>query len=493
MGISLFTSRVILEKLGIDNFGIYQSVGGIVGLMTFINGALSTGTSRFITFALGTKKIDLLKKTFSSTFTIQLILIVIIFLAAETIGLWFVKHELVIPAESYSAAIWAYHISIFTTLIGLLTVPFNAAIIAHERMDFFAYMSIFDVSAKLGIVYLLTVGNFNRLIFYAFLLLVISLISNLINIIYCLKKFPECNFKIFIDKKIFKEVAGFSGWSLFASVSIALNSQGILVLLNMFFSPVVVTARAISLQVNGAATQFVSNFRTAVNPQIVKQYASGNIEESKSLLLDSTKFSFYMMYILSLPIFLGAKYLLHIWLKDVPDYTVIFLQLVMIQSLFQVFDTSFYTALYAMGNLKLNALISPTIGFISFPIVYVLFKFGASPVALSWASLITYAILGIIVKPILIVKIAHYTWQEILKVLSRCLLIGSIAGILSWGIITYFNPSYNDFVNLVIITSISLVISISFIYFIGLDKNMRKRINTIIFSKFKLLKSYNQL
>ena len=474
MGVSLYTSRVILEILGIDDFGIYQAVGGIVGMLTFVNSALSTGTSRFITFELGRNDREKLHQTFSTLVTTQIILIGLIILVAETAGVWFVNHKLQIPPESHAAALGAYHLSIFTTAVSLLSTPYLASIIAHERMNVFAYLGIYEVCAKLGIVYLLTIGDFNRLVFYAFLLLVIQISLTMFYIIYCTKHFKECHYRPVLNIPIFKEIAGFSGWSLFAASSVALNNQGVLVLLNMFFSPAIVTARSISLQVNNAANQFVNNFRTAVNPQIVKQYAAGNYQESKNLLLSSTKYSYYMMFLLSLPICMGAKPLLDVWLKEVPDYTVIFLQLVVIQSLFQVFDTSFYTALYAKGDLKTNALISPTIGFLMFPLVYILFKNGASPVALSWASMGVYAILGLIVKPILIIRIANYNWSEIWTVYRPCILITVVSSALSY--ILCCQIPFNGFARLSSITGICLLVSVPTIYFIGLTKGIRLKI-----------------
>lgn len=474
MGVSLYTSRVILEVLGIDDFGIYQAVGGVVGMLTFVNSSLSTGTSRFITFELGKGDADSLKKVFSTTLSMQLILIGLVILVAETLGTWFVINKMKIPECTETAAIWTYHISILTTAISLVSVPYLAVIIAHEKLDVFAYLGIYEVCAKLGIVYLLTIGGFDKLIFYALLLMIIQLSLTSFYIIYCVRKFPECRCSLVLKRKVFREIVGFSGWSLFASSSIALNNQGIIVLINMFFSPAVVTARTISLQVNSAANQFVSNFRTAVNPQIVKHYAARNFEESKSLLLSSTKYSYYLMFLLSLPICLGAKPLLEIWLKEVPEYTVIFLQLVVIQGLFQVFDTSFYTALYAKGDLKLNALISPTLGFLMFPIVYFLFKAGHSPVALSWASLIVYALLGLIVKPILIIKIANYRWNEILDVFRPCLAVTVVSGCLSYVLVHFIHGEC--FINLVLIVVVCLSVSLPTILFVGLNVSMRQRL-----------------
>ena len=486
MGITIFTSRVVLEKLGIDNYGIYQTVGGVVGMMSFINGILSTGTSRFITFALGKNDEKVLRRTFSTTMTVQLAFIVFIILIAETFGLWFVKHKLEIPPESYNAAIWTYHIAIISSALGFLNIPFNATVIAHEKMSFFAYTSIFSVAAQLGICYLLSVSPMNKLIFYSLLVLGVTLTLLIVNAVFCYIKFPESHYEPIFDKKIFKEIAGFSGWSIFAATSLALNNQGVLVLLNMFFSPAIVAARAISLQVNGAATQFVSNFRMAANPQIVKQYAAGQYDESKELLLSSTKFSFYLMFLISLPVCMGAYDLLHVWLKEVPPYSVIFLQIVIVQSLFQVFDTSFYTALYAKGDLKLNALISPTLGFIQFPIIYILFRNGASPVALSWAGLIVYAVLGLLIKPILLIKIVKYSWKDILEVIVPCMRVGLLASIVTCTIISFIHIKDKDLLNLIIKTCICVAISIPTIYLFGLTSQMREKVRSIFARKFHL-------
>ena len=376
MIISLYTSRVILQVLGIDDYGIYQAVGGIVGFLSFVNNALSTGSSRFITFGLGIGDQQKLKNIFSTTLTSHIILAIVIIILAETIGLWFLHNKLVIAPERLAAAEFAFHLSIVTAFFSLTQVPYSACIIAHEKMGVFAYVSIIESTLRLLIVYLLTIGEFDKLKLYAILLCLIQVGLILFYRFYCIRHFDETKFRLFFDKTLFKEIAGFSGWSLFASTSMALNGQGILVLLNMFFSPSVVAARAISLQVNSAANQFVANFQIAANPQIVKKYAAKDYDGSKMLLLQTTKFSFYLMLLLSLPICLGAKQLLSIWLETVPEYTVIFLQLVIIQSLFCVFDTSFYRALYAKGRLRENALISPTLVFLQFPIIYLLFKFG---------------------------------------------------------------------------------------------------------------------
>jgi len=479
MVISLFTSRIILQKLGVDDYGIYQAVGGVVGFLSFINGALSTGSSRFLTYALGEGNVEKLKRTFSTTLNIHILIAILIVIVAETIGLWFLYHKMVIAPDRLSAAVYTYHLSILTAVFTLTQVPYNATIVAHEKMSIYAYMSIFEVSAKLLICYLLSIGNFDRLMMYATLLLGVQVGCMCFYRFYCTHHFEEARFSFSFDKKIFKEIAEFSGWSMFANASIALNSQGVLILLNMFFAPAVVAARAISLQVNMAANQFVSNFRQAANPQIVKKYAVGDYEGSKHLLLESTKYSYYMMYLIALPVCLLAYPLLKLWLGVVPDYTVPFLQIVIVQSLFQVFDTSFYTALYAKGRLRENALTSPTLGFMIFPITYVFFKLGYSPLVLSWTSLVIYAILGIIVKPWLIIKIVDYKCSEIWSVYRSCLIV-TVAS-LPIPIIIYRLVDSTQVVYFILLGLLCLLSVVLSAFFLGIDKAMRKKVLGMIF------------
>lgn len=479
MVISLFTSRIILQKLGVDDYGIYQAVGGVVGFLSFINGALSTGSSRFLTYALGEGNVEKLKRTFSTTLNIHILIAILIVIVAETIGLWFLYHKMVIAPDRLSAAVYTYHLSILTAVFTLTQVPYNATIVAHEKMSIYAYMSIFEVSAKLLVCYLLAIGGFDRLMMYATLLLSVQVGIMCFYRFYCTHHFEEARFSFSFDKKIFKEIAGFSGWSMFANASIALNSQGVLILLNMFFAPAVVAARAISLQVNMAANQFVSNFRQAANPQIVKKYAAGDYEGSKHLLLESTKYSYYMMYLIALPVCLLAYPLLKLWLGIVPEYTVPFLQIVIVQSLFQVFDTSFYTALYAKGRLRENALTSPTLGLLIFPITYFFFKLGYSPLVLSWTSLAVYAILGMVQKPWLIMKMVDYKWKEIWGVYRSCLIV-TVAS-LPIPIIIYRLVDTTQVVYFILLGLVCLLSVALSAFFLGIDKEMRKKVLGMIF------------
>lgn len=484
MIISLYTSRVILQVLGVNDYGIYQSVGGIVGFLSFLNSALSSGSSRFITFGLGEGNITKLKNIFNTTLTGHIILAIVIVVLAETVGGWFLHHKLVIPPERMDAAEWVFHFSVLTIFFTLTQVPYNACIIAHEKMKVYAYVSIVDAVGKLLIVYALLIGHIDKLILYAILHFVLQVSILVFYRIYCVKHFEEAKFQLGLDKTILKEIVSFSGWSMFANSAIALNNQGILVLLNMFFTPAVVAARSLSIQVEMAAYHFVTNFQTATVPQIVKRYAQGDLEGSKDLLLNMTKYSFYLMLLLAVPIFFSAEQLLSLWLAEVPPYTVVFLQIVIVQSLFQVFDTSFYKALYTKGRLKENALTSPTCLLVNFIVVYLLFKMGLPPVALSWSTAICYAIMGLVVKPILITKIVNYTWKDVFSAIWPCLkvlvLVIPIPFLVSYYVKKANIPLFGSFC-IIVIASIFSVACV--VWLVGLTSNMRRKLVTTVKAK----------
>ena len=482
MFVTLYTSRVVLDVLGVTDYSLYQTVGGVVGMLSFINAALSGGTSRFLTFELGTGNVEKLKNTFSTTLIIHLLLAILLLIICETVGLWFVNNKLVIPDDRHFAAIIVFHLSIITAIVNLFSIPYNASIISHEKMQIYAYVGVFECVAKLLIVYLLKIGGVDKLILYSILMLVIQLLISFFYFIYCNKYFSETSISFSFNKIIFKNILSYSSWNLFSQASIALKNQGVILLLNIFFSPAVVAARSISIQVNMAATQFISNFRTAVNPQIVKRYAAKDYEGSRNLLLSSTKYSYYLMLIICLPLCLLSEPILNIWLVDVPEYTVVFLQIILIQSLVQVFDTSFYAALYAKGQLKENAMLTPVLGIITFIVIYILFKCNYSPVVLSWAMLINYFILGVIIKPVLLIRIVDYSILEILNVFKSCLIVTSVA--LPLPLVFYFcitdTKKLLDCIILLCICILCVAISV---WFLGISKMTRHKLINYIRNK----------
>ena len=490
MVVSLFTSRVILQKLGIDDFGIYQTVGGLVGLLAFVNSALATGSSRFLTFELGTGDFGKLKRTFSTLLTSHILLCLVIILVAESFGLWFISHKLVIPPERMDAAVFAFHLSLLSTAFAIIQVPYHASIVAHEQLSIYAYSSIIEAFMKLGIVYLLAVSPYDRLKTYALLYCLVTIGLALFYIGYCSRHNRETHYQLILDKPIFKEVVGYSSWNLFSNTAIALNNQGTTVLINMFFNPGVVAARAIANQVNMAANQFIVNFRTAANPQIVKKYAAKDFQGSKQLLLASTKYSYFLMLLLALPVCLEAETLLRLWLGIVPEYAVPFLQLAMVTSLFQVFDSSFYTALYAKGQIKENALICPLLSFCAFPLMYILFRMGASPISMAWVLLGVYAIVGLLVKPLLIIKIVDYTWKDVQAVFYPCLTVTVAAVPIPLLAFISLKGECHELVSFILICVLSLLSVLFCCWYIGIDERTRNQLWEMV--KKNLNKSVSQ-
>lgn len=473
--VSLYTARVVLDVLGINDYGIYISVGGIAGFISFINSALGNATTRFITYSLGTKNNFFLEKTFSTALSIHILLALIIIILGETIGLWFLHHKLVIPADRIVAATWVYHISIITVFFTITQVPFTASINAHEHMSIYAFTSILEALLKLFIVFLLNSFNYDKLILYSILYFSVTLFMLLFYRIYCLKYFPETHYHPQLSSKsIFKEISIFSSWSFLNAGGIALNAQGVLLLLNMFFSPAVVSARAISLQINGLAMQFSNNIRAAANPQIIKRYANRNYEDAKQLVLKTSQYSYLLMWFLALPIFFLADPILHLWLKTVPEYTTIFLRFVIIQSLFSTLQASFFTAFYAQGKLKINTLLSSLIYFVQFPIVYICFKFNCSPIILSIICLITDVILALVIQPMLLIRQLNYSKYDLIKVIYNCLkisLLSSIIPILLYQIIDCH--SVGGFIVMGLTCTLS---NIFIIWKMGIEDNLKLKI-----------------
>ena len=487
MIVSLFTTRVILQVLGVTDMGIQSAVGGVVGFMLFINTALSNGTSRFLTVALGKGDDEEIAKTFSTTFWVHVILAFIFAVGLETIGLWFLYNKLIIPAERMDAAEWCFHLSVMAVFVGITQVPYRATLVAHEKFNMFAYTSMINVCLRLAIVYMLLLFDYDKLKVYSLLLFIVSVGMMIFYRWYCLRKFDECKLRFVFDKGIFKPVLEFSGWQLFANIAIACSSQGILILLNMFFSPAVVASRAISLRVNHAARQFMDSFRSASNPQIIKKYAAGDHEGSKKMLLETTKYCYFLMLMTCLPTFLLSYQILYVWLGQVPEYTDIFVQLIVIQSLVQTFNTGFYTAIYAKGRMKENALSAPLILFSAFPVVYILFKLGASPVALSYAYIISYAVQAFIQKPLILVKYIDYKWSDFNPLYWSCFKVTVAASIVPF-IFKYCiikNLTSNPFIIFFSVGTICVISTFLAVWYIGLDEATRVKLVTFLKKKFK--------
>lgn len=377
MAVSLYTSRVILNTLGVEDYGIYNVVGGVVAMFGFLNSAMSSATNRYITFNLGKGDNKRLQTIFSTTLQIHTIIAIVIVIFAEIIGTWFLYNKMQIPNDRLDAAFWVLQSSILSSVIMILSVPYNAAIIAHEKMSVFAYISIVEVVLRLIIVYLLNVFSYDKLIIYAILALAVQILIRFCYSIYCHRHFKETKYIKVWDKSLFKEMMSFAGWSFWGNIAGILYTQGLNMLLNVFFGPVVNAARAIAVQVQGAVQHFVSNFQMALNPQITKTYASGEIDQMHMLMFRSARFSFLLLFFIAFPLLLETDFILQLWLKTVPDNAVIFTQIMICISLIYTTANPCVIANQATGKVKIYQMVVGGILLLILPISYIVLKLGA--------------------------------------------------------------------------------------------------------------------
>lgn len=483
MAIGLFTSRILLQTLGVTDVGIYNAVGGIVSLFAFITSSLSNSTSRFISYDIGLGEQSRLNKTFANIKFIYYGLAILVFILGETIGLWFLYKYMVIPVERFSAALWVYHYSILSTMLGLVCIPYNAAIVAHERMSAFAYMSMFDVIYKLLIVYLLKIIPYDRLIVYSTFFFFAGIINRYIYAIYCKKRFEEVNVKPKIDKTQFKEIFTFSAWVIGGNLAWVANTHGLNLLLNIFGGPIVNAARSIALQVQGVISQFVTNFQTAVNPQITKTYARNELIRMHNLIIWSSKFSFYLLLILCLPIIFDTFFVLKIWLVTVPDYTNAFLKLVLISSLLKTFSNPIWTAVLATGNLRKYQLYDNVIQFMVLPTCYLILKFSSLSYSFVYVIIIIYELLLIPIRLNIVLPLINFSRINYFKeIIFPIILVSILAASISF--IIYANIEKTFIGNTSIIISVFLTTIVT-IWIFGLKRNERD----FIIQKIKLLKN----
>jgi O-antigen/teichoic acid export membrane protein len=397
MGVSLYTSRIILNTLGVEDYGIYNVIGGVVIMFSFLNSSMSSATQRFLSFELGKNNYSQLGKVFSMSLNIHAIIAVAIFILTETIGLWFLNAKLVIPVERIEAANWVYQFSIFSFIVTIMSVPYNATIIAHERMKVFAYVSIIEVVLKLVIVFALVWFGFDKLKMYSILVFCVSALVWCLYKIYTKRNFSETTYKFFWEKSLYTTLMNYAGWNLYGNLASVMTGQGVNILLNLFFGPIVNAARGIAYQVNGAVNGFVSNFQMAMNPQIIKSYATNNREYMHQLIYQGAKYSFFLLYFLSLPILLETEIILKFWLKIVPEYAVVFTRLVIINLLIDCISGPLMTAAQASGKIKVYQVIVGGILLMILPFSYLFLKLDFPPQITLYISIV-FSIIALVAR-----------------------------------------------------------------------------------------------
>lgn len=460
--------------LGAEDFGIYNVVAGVVLMFNFLNGAMATASQRYFSFELGGKDYEQLKKTFSVTVSIYLILIVLVVILAETIGLWFVHNKLIIPPERVQAARFIYQFSILSFVVTLINTPYMASIIAHENMTVYAYVSIVEAFLKLAIVFILTRLPYDKLILYGFLMFAVGFINAYLYRGYCKKNYEECRFKPVWDKKLFTEIFHFTGWSLFGAFTSVVRNQAITILINQFFNPVVVAARAISNQVTNALNVFSSNFNTSLYAPIVKEYAADNKNRMFSLIFNGCKMTFYLMWIFALPLCLRMEYVLTLWLKKLPDYVVMFTILSVIEVLILSLSLPITTAARAPGKMKKYELTLGSLQLCIFAVSFTWIKyFNGEPVVVFYSAIIVNIVMLftrlVIVKELINLPLIKFLHEVILPVI----VIMTFSTIPLQLINTILSQ---NFISLVIIVFVSFLLSTVLMFSIGVNKDMRKRI-----------------
>lgn len=478
--VSLFTSRVVLQVLGAADYGTYNIIGGVVVLFSFINGALTSATQRYLNFYIGKRDAAKTHNVFCMSMNIYIILSFVFLIAAETIGLWFVNTQLNIPADRMVAANWIYQFTVFSFMLNLTRVPYNASLIAYERMDFYAYLSLLDVFMKLGIVYLLYIAPVDKLIFYGFLLMCTDLVDNIIYRVYCKRKFATASYHWIWDKSMFKELFKFSGWSLFGNAANIVAQQGLNILVNIFYGVTLNAALGIANQVASKVVQFFSNFQTAFNPQIVKYYAEGNKEEFFKLIFRTSRLSYFLMLIISFPLMLKIDVVLDLWLVDVPKYTGIFCQLILVFYLIEALAGPLWMSIQATGDIKNYQILMSVLIFMNLPLIYVCLKSGM-PVWTVWGvrvfiDIITFIVRCIYLKGKICLPLNIYAKEVLWPVILSTLLILPLP-------IVFEQIVINKYVNFIGSISLSLICTTLIMFYVGLKQNERQKVVAIIKSK----------
>ena len=482
MAINLYTSRVVLKTLGIEDYGVYNAVGGFISMFSMISSALSTSISRYITFTLGENKPEKLKQIFSTGVIIQIFLSIILVLISETIGLWFLSNKMTIPVGREIASHFVFQFSIATFVINLLSVPYNAVLIAHEKMSAFAYIGIFEGVATLVVALILQFSPIDSLIVYSFLMCLVAIIVRIIYASYSKHHFDETRGSLIFEKEHLKNMLGFAGWNFIGVTSGVLRSQGINLLFNVYNGPVINAARGISMQIFNAVNKFSSSFYTAVQPQITKSYASGNYQEANKLACDSSRLAFYLLLLIGLPLLTETNYLLHLWLHEIPTSTGIFVKIIVVFALIESFSQPLIYLMLATGRIRNYQIIVGTLCLLNFPVAWLILHVGYSP-ALAQSTTILFSFLSLIVRVFMLnrmtsLSIHYFTFNTF----GRALIVTVLSLIIPYIISTMYTES---FIRLFVGTLCTEVVTISLILLIGLNNVERRdvlnRLKRVVF------------
>lgn len=485
MGIGFYTSRVVLQNLGVVDYGINNVVAGMVSMFTFLNTTLATGTQRFITFALGENDLEKSKKTFSTAFIVHLGMALVLAIVVLICGLWLMNGHLTIPEDRLDAAYWVFYTAIATIMLSVTQVPYMSTLIAHENMKVYAYMAIYDAVAKLVVAFLLIISTVDNLKLYAVLNLVFSGVGIFIYRIYCKKKYDECNVIWKVDKQLLKSILSFSGWNVLGCAASIFSNQGVNIILNIFFGPVVNAARGIANQVNNMVIQFVANFQTAANPQIVKYHASGDNNSMISLIINNAKYAGLLMVFVLIPLFVETPFILKLWLCEFPADAIFFIRVILIQSLFQTISRPVVMGIHAVGRMKIANIYTGSNLLLILPVTWILLKIG---VDLNLVLIIN--VIPWIIEPLILMKLLDkYISFPIMKFYTYVYGNIFLISFISLAITFFVHETVSgEIVSFFLSCLTSTLVTGILVYTIGLNQQMRNMFNQNILKIVQKLK-----
>ncbi len=490
MAVNLYVSRVVLNILGVENYGIYSVVGGIVVIFTFINSSMAGATQRFLNFEMGQGDTEAIVRVFNTAQVIHIGISCVVLLMAETIGLWFLNSCMNIPDGRMWTANWVFQFSAITFVVNVISVPYNATIIAHEKMSAFAYISIYEALAKLAVSFSLLLVPFDKLIAYGALIMVVQVSVRIIYGVYCSKHFIECNhFSLHLDKSLTKSMLSFSSWTVVGSLSSVAHTQGVAIIINIFFGAAVNAAQGIANQVNGIINQFVSNFLIAMNPQVVKNYATGDLDQMHKLIFRGSRFAFYLISFFVIPLVLEAPTILKTWLKVVPDYTVMFVRLVLLISLLNSCAYLLSTSQGATGDIKKYQITLTIISLFHLPLTALFYWLGGNPY---WAMYVYLVIIVVMqIYRIYFVSYAVGFKQSTFyrEVVLKCCLVFVASGVIPFLLHLLMHPCF--ITSLIVCITCIATVGLASLY-LGMTLGEREKIKSSLISRLHTLEHRNR-
>ena len=483
MLVSIYTSRVVLDKLGVNDYGLYSAVASVIAMVTFLSQTLSTSTSRFLAYDIGKGDESRLRNTFSTAFFSHFFLAILIVVIMESVGLWYMTAKFVIPEGRESATYLVYQLSIIITTLSICTVPYKGIIVAYEDMSIYAYIGIIEAVAQLMVAFLLAISPIDKLFLYSLLLLAVQIVVSLLYVGICLKKYACSKLKLYLDKSTFKRMLGFSGWTAVANLSNTLTAQGSILLLNLFFNPAIIASKAVADQVCSAVNMFINNFRTALNPSIIKAYASNDRERAMRMTLISTVISFDLILILGLPFVFTIETVLGVWLVEVPPMATLFTQIAIISQIIGSISTSTYIAFVSSGRLTSNAVCGVMTGIAFFALLYIIYRLGGGAIWSQYLSLILAIVWVLVLRPLYLYHDVDYKIKEVFACYFECFKVAAPAVLLSFGLAHVTPP--NLFGQVLLFLGVALICLVCSYLF--LDKGIKVTVREVISNKIRNL------